>query len=431
MVTFITLFLSLVSGTHPVEVAVDGPVARVEILLDRELVGRRTRPPWRVGCNFGPAITPHELVAVAYDAEGSEIHRTRQLINLPRARAETRIVFVSDERGLPTAVKVIWETAEQIQPLGVYVIFDGQVLQPSEEGVFPLPPYDPNQVHIVTAEAQFLDGITAHSDVTFGGRYGSQVATELTAVPIHVDGKKPKLADLEGVFRARGAILTTAALERPGAKVYLVRDHAAVAGMAPIRRRQDALGGRYKRIGGSREPGKVAPKHDQLYFVVPNPTYRKGRELYPTSPAMDIVELGLGWLVTHITNPEASLEGQQLSSAVAVAGVQAAAEGVPRAVLLVLSDEPPKLSGHTPDEVRSYLRSLRVPFYVWSTGAEPAAEWGPTKSIDSSKHFEAAAKAMKKQLARQWIVWVEGNHMINEIELAEGVQGFRLAGSDG
>jgi hypothetical protein len=331
MVTFITLFLSLVSGTHPVEVAVDGPVARVEILLDRELVGRRTRPPWRVGCNFGPAITPHELVAVAYDAEGSEIHRTRQLINLPRARAETRIVFVSDERGLPTAVKVIWETAEQIQPLGVYVIFDGQVLQPSEEGVFPLPPYDPNQVHIVTAEAQFLDGITAHSDVTFGGRYGSQVATELTAVPIHVDGKKPKLADLEGVFRARGAILTTAALERPGAKVYLVRDHAAVAGMAPIRRRQDALGGRYKRIGGSREPGKVAPKHDQLYFVVPNPTYRKGRELYPTSPAMDVEELGLGWLVTHITNPEASLEGQQLSSAVAVAGVQAAAEGVPRA----------------------------------------------------------------------------------------------------
>jgi hypothetical protein len=430
MITFITLFLSLISGIHPVEVAVDGPVARVEILLDRELVGKRTKPPWRVRCDFGPTIMPHELVAIAYDADGSEIHRTRQLVNLPRARAETRIAFVSDENGVPTAVKVIWETAEQIQPLGVYAIFDGQVLQPDAEGNFPLPEYDPEQVHIVTAEAQFFDGITAHSDVTFGGRYGSQVVTELTAVPVMVDRGKPKLEDLEGAFRARGEALITAAVERLGAKVFLVRDHAAVAQLEPVRRRQDVLGGRYKRVGAYTAAGEVSPKEDQLYVVVPNPEYRKGRQLYPTSPGMSIKTLGLGWLVTHVTNPDASIAGQQLSEAVAVAGVQAAAEGAPRAVLLVLSDDPMSLDGNLPQEVRSYLRSLRVPLYVWSTGESSAEGWGPAAIIESSKGFEAAVKAMKKDLARQWIVWVEGNHMINEIELDGKLKGYRLAGTD-
>ena len=35
-----------------------------------------------------------------------------------------------------------------------------------------------------------------------------------------------------------------------------------------------------------------------------------------------------------------------------------------------------------------------------------------------------------RELDRQWIVWVEGNHMINRIELAPDVRGIRLAGVD-
>ena len=38
MVTFVTLILSLISGVLPVEVAVDGPVARVELVLSKDRV---------------------------------------------------------------------------------------------------------------------------------------------------------------------------------------------------------------------------------------------------------------------------------------------------------------------------------------------------------------------------------------------------------
>jgi hypothetical protein len=37
---------------------------------------------------------------------------------------------------------------------------------------------------------------------------------------------------------------------------------------------------------------------------------------------------------------------------------------------------------------------------------------------------------MLRELGRQWIVWVEGNHMVNQVELTGRARGFRLAGSE-
>ncbi len=428
MVTFVTLFLSLVTGVHPVQVAVDGPVARVEVLLDEEAVGTLTRAPWTVRCDFGPAIVPHELVAVAYDREGIELDRARQLVNLPRPRAETRVAFTSDEQGLPSAVRVFWEAAEPLEPLGVFVVFDGMFVQPDDDGLYPLPPYDPNQVHIISAEAHFLDDVNARTDLTFGGRYGSSVATELTAVPVLVEGRSPQVDELEGALQARGRPLSIAAVERPGIKLFMVRDQAAVPLMARFKRAQDRMRAPFRRLSSDRMSVELTREDNQLYYVVGSPTRRKGRELYPTSPGMDLHEFDLSWLVTHIADTDASEVRQRLAAATAVAGVQAAAEGSPRAVLLVLSDNPRDSSRHRPEDVRGYLRSLRVPLFVWSVGEEPSGEWGPVETIATRKDLNRAARDLERELERQWIVWVEGTHMINEIRLAEGARGVRLAG---
>jgi hypothetical protein len=430
MVTFVSLFLSLISGIHPVKVAVDGPVARVDVVLDGERVGRLTGPPWTVRCDFGPEVQPHELVAVAFDSSGDEMDRASQFVNLPRARAETRVVFESDERGLPIAVRVFWESAEPIEPLAVFAIFDGQVLQPEEDGRYRLPPYDLDQIHIVTAEAQFVGGLTARTDVTFGGRYGSQVATELTAVPIQVDDRPPGLKDLDGAFRLRGGLLDVAAVERPGVKIFLVRDHAAVADMAAIKRRQDAFEPRRSVSDISLEDETLTPDHDQLHLVVANPIRVRHRELFPTSLGIDIRRWDVHWLVTHLLNQDASIRGQKLADAVAVAGVQAAAEGSPRAVLLVLSEKPRDRSRYDPDQVMGYLRSLRVPLYVWSVGNGATTDWGPAVRVDGPKSLRRATRSMLRELGRQWIVWVEGNHMVNQVELTGRARGFRLAGSE-
>ena len=93
MVTFISLFLWLMTDVHQVQVSVDPSVVSVEIVLDGNSVGVATAPGWTVGCDFGEKPRPHELVAVAYDEDGVETGRARQLVNLPRADAEVGIMI--------------------------------------------------------------------------------------------------------------------------------------------------------------------------------------------------------------------------------------------------------------------------------------------------------------------------------------------------
>ncbi len=429
MVTFVSLFLSLISGLHTVEVAVDGPVARVDIVLDQRVVRVMNGPPWRTKCNFGDELEPHELIAVAYDAAGVELDRARQLVNLPRPSAEARVAFESDERGRPIAARVYWESADPVQPLSVFAIFDGVVLQPEADGRYPLPPYDINEVHIVSAEVRFVDGITARSDVTFGSRYGTQVATELTAIPIRVDDQPPNTPELAGAFKLGTQTLVPVAVERLGFKVFLVRDQTAVGSMLHIRSRQDSFGGNVHLPNTGFATDDLTREQDRLHFVIANPDVRRDRFLYPTTQAISLRRWTLRWLVTHLYHPEASVKGQRLADAVAVASVQAASEGTPRAVVVVLSDTPDDNSVYAPQEVRSYLRSLRVPLFVWHTGSQPPAGWGESWGIESARDMKRAEKAVRRELKRQWIVWVEGNHMVNQVELYESASGFRLAGN--
>ena len=75
MISFATLLLGLLMGPRSVELTVGGPVARVELLLDGASVAVLSSPPWAHDVDFGPRPEPHELVAVALDAEGKELAR--------------------------------------------------------------------------------------------------------------------------------------------------------------------------------------------------------------------------------------------------------------------------------------------------------------------------------------------------------------------
>ena len=98
MIAFLTLFLGLIAGVHPVAVSVTAPVSVVEVELD----GRTRAAPWTVSVDFGPDLAPHELVARGLDAEGHEVSRTRQWINLPRSAAEVQILILRTEKGTAT-----------------------------------------------------------------------------------------------------------------------------------------------------------------------------------------------------------------------------------------------------------------------------------------------------------------------------------------
>jgi len=426
MVTFVSLFLWLIAGTHPVEVAVEGPVASVEIFLDGEKVGVAMPPDWRLDCDFGAAVRPHELVAVALGKTGAELGRARQVVNLPRPKAELEIVLKEGSSGQPEAVRVVTQSALWLEPELVEVTFDRQLLI-GDGGRFSLPEYDPDETHLLSAEARFPGGVTARDDISFSGRHGGRVTTELTAVPIVVEGKRrPQPAELVGSLHARGQALTIAAVERPGVRVYLVRDHGAwptVQSIGVEMARRSPWERRIRLESGT----ELSPEMDRFYLVVPNAIRRRELEIFPLIGPYHLRRFNLPWLASHLFSQDAAVEGQKLAAAVAVAGVRAARDGSPRTVLLMLSVNVADASTDRARDVREYLRALNVPLVVWTTGDGAGADWGPSIDVGSLTRLQRAGENLLKSLYRQWIVWVEGRHLPSDIELGEAVQGIRLA----
>ena len=179
-IAFITLFLGLALGPHSVELAVEGPVASVELLLDGTVAGRIEEPPWKGEISFGSTLVPHELVARALDAEGREVARARQWVNLPRPPAEVEIVL--EGTGNPSKARLTWQSRTGAQPTSIHLTLDGRPLALGPDGRAALTAYDPESAHVLSAELHFPSNVVARRDAVFGGKYGSEVSTDLTAV---------------------------------------------------------------------------------------------------------------------------------------------------------------------------------------------------------------------------------------------------------
>ncbi|MCP4205355.1 MAG: hypothetical protein GY769_25875, partial [bacterium] len=99
MIVFVTLFLGLVFGPQSISVIVGDEVDRVEIVVDGLRVAELADAPWSLEWDFGEDLAPRELEAVAFDAEGEEIGRARQWLNLPRQPAEAAILVRGGKNG--------------------------------------------------------------------------------------------------------------------------------------------------------------------------------------------------------------------------------------------------------------------------------------------------------------------------------------------
>jgi len=95
----------------------------------------------------------------------------------------------------------------------------------------------------------------------------------------------------------------------------------------------------------------------------------------------------------------------------------------PRAVLWVLGDAPEDESHYTLQSIRGFLAALRVPAFLWAPkpqsleGFEP----GPREGIFfGAPGMTAALREMEASLEAQHVLWVEGDFLPQEIELAPG-----------
>ncbi len=442
---FLTLFLGLISGVHPVELTVVDPeVARIELLLDGRTLGVLTGPPWILTADLGDDLAPHELAAVGFDAEGREVVEARQWINMPRRRAEVELVLEGDPEGQVERARLVWSSVDADRPETARVFLDGFELEDVDPRDFVLPRYDAAIPHLLQAEVQLGDTM-ARTQAVVGGGAGSAVSRELTALPLYLEegGKLPAPAELEGWIEARGRPVRAVAVERPGADVIMVQDLAWY-----LQRRLKGLRNEMlkTRISVRQRPtGLKSRDRFRLLFPIPQvPGDAAIRSLhFPMSPnlwtgtpieshpqgAVDrqVSEVRPQGLMVGIpVNGERRLDtsDQHLTDAVAVAALAAAQGQRARVLLLVAGSDETDRSRYSPRQVRSYLGRLNVPLRVWSPEPEKVVgDWGEVENVATRNRLERAMRGLRSFLDRQIVVWVEGLHLPHELRLTSAAAG--------
>lgn len=435
MLEFASLFLGLVWGLQPVEMVVGDPrIARLEFHLDGRRTAALAGPPWKVAVDFG-SLQPHRFEVRGFDRQGAEVARAEQWINVPRPPAEARLIVEEDERGRKTHAVLKWESVGGRPPSKVELFFDGVGLPRPKGERFEIPPADSAEVHFLTADLLFPDGSTAHAEASFGGRFGDQVETELTAYPVRVLAEGAASEPLfTCVGRLDGRPLPVAQVERGPAEVVVVRDRGAEDLLLRLRSQVINAGLPSLRDVRRRRPlndrdtlrfDMQLEEKDRVRFVWPNvigaehPTYANAW-VFESSPYLRAKDGGLFYFLAFLY-PDKPDGRQHLADALALSGLHASAEGRRRVAVLVLGDRTPlDKSRQTPEAVEAFLRKLDVPLHVWSAAraGKSAPAWPPARSIGNVEAVRKAVEELRQDLDSQRIVWVAGRHLASEIRLA-------------
>ncbi len=452
MIAFVTLFLGLFYGPAEIELSAAPGVARIELYVDGDLVSELTGP-WVAKLDLGPDIVPRELVAVAKDAEGRQVGEVRQWINRPRPGAEASFVVEKDPSGAGRTARLLWRSVTRSKAKTIRVSFDGLPLDVPDPNRIPLPAHSPGTTHILVADVDFEDGLSATAVASLGGEKLEEVLEELTAVPIRLGrgGKLPKDERLEGWFRAGGATLRVAAVEEGPSEVVFV-----VAGEAldDLRRlRDDVLSGGRENLmmnfdapakdrvfGADRVlPGTIPDLPDEARYRFVETIPRVVRS--PVEVASRFVSSVDYSASTHrfFSALSSVLIGQrpgepQVAEAVAIAGLSAAEKSRRRAVVLLLGRGAEESGTISAERARRCLSKLGVPLHVWDVSWAPAkrkwksaprpeglanarSHWPDAVRVHDSQSLLGAFRALAKDLESQRIVWLRGRLNPAKVEL--------------
>lgn len=426
MIEFITLFLGgLVVGPQQVEMMAGDNVAIVEVRLDGALERRLASPPWKLEVDFGPDLVPHLLEAVALDDSELEVARTRQWVNMSPQPAQISLLIEDAATGHGAVAKVTWASiAEENEPTRTEVLFNGESLAVDDPTSIPLPDFDPQQTHHLHVKLRFSDVLASEAEVVFGGEYGSEVSTEITAVPIRFEkGNKPRSVEaMQNWFTVNGEPENVHAVEKGLADIVVVRDGATAQRIAELASQAARL-----------ETDIHLKELHRISFVSPCPEVqiRDGNRqwVYPRTQRYSSSRDGtLLKMLDWLTPADCPVEMQQIADAVGVAGLSASADGRRRVVILLINGEPRDRSLFNPDQVAAYLRRLGVPLLIWNLDPSQGLDtrWSQATDVRKLGRFGKAFKLAEKDLEQQLIVWLEGLHLPQSVELREGIEGVSL-----
>ena len=444
MIEFATLFLGLILGPQHVRFFAHESVAAIEISLDHQVVGHLHHPPWQLAVDFGEELAPHVLEAVAFGASGTEIGRVDQWINTSTQQARVSILIDRSTEGQGMQARVAWESmTEHPEPESVDIELDGQPLEVVDTRRFDLPRVDLEQTHLLRVELRFSGNLEVGAEAVFGGPYTDRVATELTAIPVLLAGRRglPPISEMRDWFSISGEPLEVRAVEKGRTDIIVVRDLAAIElfRQQAVARNIGSPGratrlpnGAWVSLGIETRLEALLKEDHELRFVTPvaRQVERMGYryQLFPPSPWISRQDGNLLWLFASVLPRTANPQHQRLADAVAVAGMEAAKSGQRRVVLLIVGPDPVDHSQLSPEATLEFLRRLRVPIVVWAPARRALKDgaWGPTVQISSRQKLAWAYTSLSKQLERQRIVWLDGLHLPQSITLSPEAKGIRL-----
>lgn len=380
---FVTRLLGLMTGTRAIEARVDPAVHSVEILLDGRRADLLRGAPWRTQIDIGAELAPHELTAVARDAEGRELARDTQLLNVPRPQAEIGVMFRRDR------ADITWQHIGGVMPKKMSVKLNGKTLASTLTRSVKLPALPPDAMNVLSIDLEFEDGASAQRDVVFGG-YSEEVPAELTATLVH---ERQGTKDRANCFRLDGKPVVASEVETGGATVLVVR-----AGAAPGEefRRRNLNRARMQEAG-------FAMPYTSLRFIWPVADGVGNSDLFLSSGSFE-ANRGVRFLLTNVEGSRGP--ALRFADALAVAGTEALREPRRRAIVLLLNGEEDQ-SRYRADVVRRYLQRIGVPLFVWSIkgpGRHPA--WGEVEDVSTNERMQVAVRRLREELDRQRVAWL-------------------------
>lgn len=411
-IVFLTVFLGLVTGLQSISLQVDPAVKFVRLELGGEQVATMNGPPWSARVDLGTELIPRELTAIGYDAEGVEITRASQVLNLPRPIAELAIVIKSDSEG--NVARLVGRHLTYSAAVQAKLSVDAVPVPVNPDFGARLPSLDWSRPRVISAEMRFADGQTARREVVIQGGFSDSVGSELTPILVtRTSDHQPQ--SLDGCFTAEGAPLRVGAIEKTTALVIVVKDPDA----SDVLARLQPLFGRSTRWW---EKPALLPElqlerdtKQRIQWPVSKRFSAMGEPtavLFEPSDNFWAGQGGISWLLSRELQPRPDpLQPRQFADAVSVAGISALSNGSRRAVVLLLSRTPDQ-SRSSPAVVRRYLERIGVPLFVWSLeGPRPdlAADWGPVDDISTRSGLSDATGRLNRTIQAQRIVWAAIN----------------------
>lgn len=403
---FISIFLGIVSGKQGLELQADPDIKSIRVTLGGKEVAQMTQPPWRTEIDLGTELVPRELAATGYDANGNEIGRTSQVLNLPKPTADVQIVRDGD------GLLLRYSSLQYSEPRKTSVTLDTKKLKVGSDYRVKFPAdTDWSRPHVVQVEMRFDDGVIARTEaVVEGTRFSDTTGTELTPVVVtETSAVHPQ--SLEGCFSIDGSPVPASAVEKESAHVIFVQDpdpQPTAQALDPTHRATSA----FTRSEVARWAHLDEDTLQELLWPVTKEfsdrSSRAVSHLFEHSQETQPKSGLIGLLTTRW--PSAYDLPRKYIDGVAVAGIRSV-DGRRRAVVLIFNDQP-DISRNDAGAVRRYLDAIGVPLFVWSpvpVTLDATTRWGAILDISTVDHLRAAAARLKATLASQRIAWIHAD----------------------